>query len=134
MAYTTPKNLLYARTHEWVTTDGDELTIGVSDYAQQALGDVVFVELPEVGQKLSKGQMFVVVESVKAASDVYAPVGGEVTAVNETLLDAPETLNTAMYDAGWLVKLRPSNLAEDRADLLDAPAYEQHVADEASKH
>ncbi len=134
MAYTTPDHLLYARTHEWITTEGDELTIGVSDYAQQALGDVVFVELPEVGQKLSKGQMFGVVESVKAASDVYSPVDGEVIAVNEALLDAPETLNTAMYDAGWLVKIRPSNFAADRVNLLDAPAYEKHVADEASKH
>ncbi|MBA3946635.1 MAG: glycine cleavage system protein GcvH [Herpetosiphonaceae bacterium] len=134
MAYTTPDNLLYARTHEWVTTDGEELTIGVSDYAQQALGDVVFVELPDVGQKLSKGQMFGVVESVKAASDVYAPVNGEVVAVNEALLDAPETLNSSMYEEGWLVKIRPSNFAEDRATLLDAAAYEKHVADEASKH
>ncbi|GAC1357423.1 MAG: glycine cleavage system protein GcvH [Herpetosiphon sp.] len=134
MAYKTPTQLLYGKSHEWITPDGDERTVGISDYAQHALGDVVFVELPEVGQKLTKGQNFGVVESVKAASDVFAPVSGTVTAVNEALLDAPETLNTAMYDAGWLIKIRPDQWAQDRADLFDAAAYEKHVEDEASKH
>ncbi len=134
MAYTTPQNLLYAPSHEWVTTDGDELTVGISDYAQQALGDVVYVELPEVGRSVTKGDSFAVVELVKAASDVYAPVSGEVTAVNEELLNAPELLNGQMYEGGWMLKIRPSNFDEERGSLLAPAAYEQHVADEASKH
>ena len=134
MAYQTPTDLSYARSHEWLRADGDEVTIGITDYAQQALGDVVFAELPEVGRTLAAGEMFGVVESVKAASDVYAPVSGEVTAINEALLDAPETLNSDPYSEGWMIKLKPSSLEDERARLLDAPAYEQHVADEASKH
>src|SRR5688572_21229442 len=113
MSYNTPDSLRYAKSHEWVRVDGDEVTIGISDYAQQALGDVVFVELPEVGRTLTAGEVFGVVESVKAASDVYAPLSGEVTAVNEALLDAPETLNEDSYDAGWMLKLRPSDLASE---------------------
>jgi glycine cleavage system H protein len=134
MAYTTPSNLLYARSHEWITTDGDELTIGITDYAQQALGDVVFVDLPEVGRTLKQGEPFGAVESVKAASDVYAPVGGEVTAVNEALLDAPELINNEPYAAGWLLKLRPDSFEQERTSLLDAVAYEQHAAEEESGH
>lgn len=134
MAYTTPPELLYAKSHEWVMSDDEEVTVGITDYAQQALGDVVFVELPDVGRKLSQGDSFGVVESVKAASDVYAPLSGEVTAVNEALLDAPEKLNGEMYTEAWLIKLRPSNLDGERANLLDASTYEQHVIDEASKH
>lgn len=133
-SYNTPTDLRYAKTHEWVRIDGDEVVVGISDYAQHALGDVVFAELPEVGRTLTAGEPFGVVESVKAASDVYAPVGGEVTAINEALLDAPETLNTDPYDSGWMLKLKPSNLEAERANLLDAAAYEQHVEDEASKH
>jgi glycine cleavage system H protein len=131
--YNTPTDLLYAPTHEWVRPDGDEATIGISDYAQHALGDVVFAELPEVGTTLNKGQPLGVVESVKAASDVYAPISGEVIEVNEALLDAPETLNTDPYGEGWMLKLRPSNLDGERAALFDPAAYEQHVEDEASK-
>ena len=134
MAYNTPDNLRYAKTHEWVRIEGDEVTVGISDYAQHALGDVVFAELPDVGRTLSMGEPFGVVESVKAASDVYAPVSGEVTAINDALLDAPETLNTDPYGAGWMLKLRASNLEGDQAQLLDAAAYTQHAEDEASKH
>ena len=134
MAYNTPDNLRYAKTHEWVRIEGDEVTVGISDYAQHALGDVVFAELPDVGRTLSMGEPFGVVESVKAASDVYAPVSGEVTAINDALLDAPETLNTDPYGAGWMLKLRASNLEADQAQLLDATAYTQHFEDEASKH
>jgi len=134
MAYTTPSDLLYARSHEWVTTDGDELTVGITDYAQQALGDVVFVELPEVGRILEQGEIFGAVESVKAASDVYAPVSGEITAVNDALLDAPELINGEPYAAGWLLKLRSSKFEDERAALLDAAAYEQHAADEENSH
>ncbi len=134
MAYDTPDDLRYAKTHEWVRVDGDEVTIGISDYAQQALGDVVFAELPSVGRTLSAGEPFGVVESVKAASDVYAPFSGEVTAINEALLDAPETLNSDPYGEGWMLKLRPSNLEGEQNRLLDAAAYTQHTEDEASKH
>lgn len=131
--YNTPSDLLYAASHEWVRVEGDEVIIGISDYAQHALGDVVFAELPDVGATLNKGQPFGVVESVKAASDVYAPVSGEVTAINQALLDAPETVNSDPYGDGWMLKLRPSDLEGERGALLDAAAYEQHVEDEASK-
>lgn len=134
MAYNTPDNLRYAKTHEWIRIEGDEVTVGISDYAQHALGDVVFAELPDVGRTLSAGEPFGVVESVKAASDVYAPVSGEVTAINDALLDAPETLNTDPYGAGWMLKLRASSLEAEQAQLLDAAAYTQHFEDEASKH
>jgi glycine cleavage system H protein len=132
--YKTPDELLYAKTHEWVRIDGDEVTVGISDYAQSALGDVVFAELPDVGRKLSIGEPFGVVESVKAASDVYAPVSGEVTAINEALLDAPETVNGDPYNDGWMLKLKPTDLENEQGKLLDAAAYTQHVEDEASKH
>ena len=134
MAYTTPPNLLYAPTHEWVTTGADEVTVGISDYAQHALGDVVFVELPEVGQTLERGASFGAIESVKAASDVYAPVSGDVIEVNEALVDSPETVNSDPYAAGWLIKLRPSTWDDERGTLMDAAAYEQHVAEEEGKH
>ena len=134
MAYQTPAELSYAKSHEWVRIDGDEVVVGISDYAQHALGDVVFAELPEIGRQLSVGETFGVVESVKAASDVYAPVSGEVTAINDALLNAPETLNTDPYGEGWMLKIKASSLEQDRARLLNAAAYEQHVEDEASKH
>jgi glycine cleavage system H protein len=134
MAYQTPADLSYAKSHEWVRIDGDEVTVGISDYAQHALGDVVFAELPDLGRQLSVGETFGVVESVKAASDVYAPVSGEVTAINDALLNAPETLNTDPYGEGWMLKIKASSLEQDRARLLNAAAYEQHVEDEASKH
>lgn len=132
--YNTPADLLYATSHEWVRIDGDEVTIGISDYAQHALGDVVFAELPDVGRTLTMGDTFGVVESVKAASDVYAPLSGEVTTINAALIDAPETLNSDPYGAGWMLKLKPSDLDNERTKLLDATAYQQHAEDEASKH
>ncbi len=134
MSYNTPDNLRYAKSHEWVRVDGDEVTIGISDYAQQALGDVVFAELPDVGRTLTLGEVFGAVESVKAASDVYAPLSGEVTAINDALLNAPEMLNSDPYGQGWMLKIRPSDLAGEQAKLLDAAAYSRHVEDEASKH
>ncbi|MFG6179081.1 glycine cleavage system protein GcvH [Halomonas sp. THAF12] len=123
-----PANLRYAESHEWILENGDgTVTIGITDHAQQSLGDVVFVELPEVGTALAKGDEFGVVESVKAASDLYAPLAGEVVAVNEELEDAPETLNESPYEQGWILKLR---LEDDSAlnDLLNADAYKA-VAD-----
>ena len=133
MAYKTPSNLLYASSHEWVTTEGDEVTVGISDYAQHALGDVVFVELPDVGRTLEQGETFGAVESVKAASDLYAPVSGEVTAVNEALLDTPETVNADPYAAGWVLKMHPRDFASERGSLMDAAKYEQYVAEEEAK-
>ena len=134
MAYQTPSNLLYAATHEWVSSDGEEITVGISDYAQHALGDVVFVELPEVGRTLEQREVFGAVESVKAASDVYAPVGGEVIEVNQALEDAPETVNSDPYAAGWMIKLRARDFEGERGALMDAAAYEKHAAEEESNH
>ncbi len=134
MAYQTPSNLLYAATHEWVSSDGDQITVGITDYAQHALGDVVFVELPELGRTLEQGEAFGAVESVKAASDVYAPVGGEVIEVNQALEDAPETVNSDPYAAGWMIKLRARDFEGERGALMDAAAYEKHAAEEESSH
>jgi len=134
MGYKTPSNLLYATTHEWAATDGEEVTVGISDYAQHALGDVVFVELPEVGRTLEQGESFGAVESVKAASDLYVPVGGEVLEVNEALLDAPKTVNSDPYAAGWMIKLRASNLEAQRGTLMEADAYTEHAAKDEGSH
>ena len=118
-----PANLRYAASHEWVLDHQDgAVTIGITDHAQEALGDVVFVELPEVGQSLSKGKEFGVIESVKAASDLYSPVNGEVIEVNEALEDAPETVNDAPYEGGWIMKVRVTDQAFE--GLLDADAYQ----------
>ncbi|ERS83883.1 MULTISPECIES: glycine cleavage system protein GcvH [unclassified Halomonas] len=119
-----PANLRYAESHEWVLDNGDgTVTIGISDHAQEALGDVVFVELPEVGRSLELKEEFGVVESVKAASDLYAPVAGEIIAVNEALEDAPETLNESPYEDGWIMKVRVADAAQ-LDDLLDADGYQ----------
>lgn len=119
----TPKELKYAKSHEWVRREADgTLTIGITDHAQNALGDLVFVEVPKVGRTLGAAESCAVVESVKAASDVYAPVAGEVIANNSALADAPETLNTDPYGAGWMWKMKPANAADVDA-LLDAAGY-----------
>ena len=122
---TSPKQLKYAKSHEWLKDNGDgTATVGISAHAQDALGDVVFVELPEVGRELSAGDEFGVVESVKAASDLYSPVSGEVIEVNSVLEDSPETINESPFEVGWIMKLRFSDAAElDK--LLDAEAYDQ---------
>jgi glycine cleavage system H protein len=122
-----PANLRYNDSHEWVLDNGDgTVTIGITDHAQEALGDVVFVELPEVGRTLEKGEEFGVIESVKAASDLYAPLAGEIVEVNEALEDAPETVNEAPYEGGWIMKVRVANAAAVEA-LLDAEAYQAVV-------
>lgn len=122
-----PKNLKYTEEHEWVSVDEDGIaTIGITDYAQESLGDIVFVELPEVGTTVEQGDSFVVVESVKAASEVYAPVSGEVVEVNEALNDSPENVNSSPYDHGWLVKIEVKN-QEEIDDLMSAATYKQHV-------
>jgi glycine cleavage system H protein len=122
-----PEELQYTRSHEWVRTEGDTATIGITDHAQDELGDVVFVELPEVGATFDAGDSFGTVESVKAVSDLYTPVGGEVTEVNEALSDQPEKINEDPYGEGWIVKLRVS---DEGSDLLSASDYEQFVEEE----
>lgn len=118
-----PSDLKYAATHEWARLEDDgTVTVGISDHAQDALGDVVYVELPELEQVIAAGDEAGVVESVKAASDVYAPVSGTVCAVNEALDDAPETVNSDAYTDGWFFKMRPADLGE-LEELLDAEAY-----------
>lgn len=122
-----PQELRYLETHEWVRDEGDGIaTIGITDHAQDSLGDVVFVELPEVGRVLSAGEESAVVESVKAASDIYAPVSGEVIAVNEALEDEPETVNNSPYGDGWFFKVRMSDPAELEG-LLDTDGYREVV-------
>jgi glycine cleavage system H protein len=125
-----PPELKYTESHEWVRDDGDgTVTVGITDHAQDALGDLVFVELPEIGRQLAAKDACAVVESVKAASDIYSPVAGEVTAANEALEGAPETINEDAYGDGWIFKVK---LADRAAldDLLDAGGYEQALADE----
>ena len=123
-----PANLRYTAAHEWVRTETDgTLTVGITDHAQAALGDLVYVELPAVGRKLAAGDACAVVESVKAASDVYAPVAGEIVAVNEALASAPESANEDAY-AAWLFKLKPA-LAGAADALLDAAAYGATLGD-----
>jgi len=127
----TPNDLQYTKEHEWVRDDGDgTVTIGITDHAQDALGDLVFVELPEVGREVSRGDACAVVESVKAASDIYSPVGGEVTEVNEALDDAPETINEDPYGEGWIFKLKVRDAGQVDG-LLDASDYEALLAEEA---
>lgn len=123
-----PADLRFAESHEWARLEADgSVTVGISDHAQQALGDVVFVELAEVGKVFAAGDAAGVVESVKAASDIYAPVAGEVIAVNEELADNPELLNEAPYEA-WIFKLKPSNPA-DLEKLLDAAGYQAAIGE-----
>ncbi len=116
----------YAETHEWVKMEGDLAVVGISDYAQDALGDVVFVELPKVGATLKAGASFGVVESVKAASDIYTPISGTVEAVNDKLSNAPETLNKDALGEGWIAKLRPSNPSE-MDKLFEAATYKKKI-------
>lgn len=117
-----PANLKYTEEHEWVKVEGDLIVVGITDHAQSALGDVVFLDLPDAGRKLTKGKAFGVVESVKAVSDLYAPVDGEVVEVNKGLVDAPEAVNKDPYGAAWMLKVKPSSAAEAAA-LLDADGY-----------
>jgi glycine cleavage system H protein len=119
----------YAGTHEWVKDDGDEMVCGITDHAQDSLSDVVYVELPEIGDELEQGDAFGVVESVKAASDLYMPMGGKINAVNTALEDTPELVNQDPYGAGWMIRFTPSNLAE-LDDLMDGEAYEASVTAE----
>lgn len=126
-----PTELKYAKSHEWVRDEGDgTVFVGITDHAQEQLGDLVFVELPEVGEMLTAGSECAVVESVKAASDIYSPVSGEVVAVNQTLEDAPETVNEDAYGDGWLFRVEISDEG-DLDELMDADTYAGFVESEA---
>jgi glycine cleavage system H protein len=120
-----PTDLRYAKSHEWLRLEADgTATVGITDYAQNSLGDITYVQLPKVGATLKAGEVFGVVESVKAASDVYSPVSGTVAAINTALNAAPETLNSSPYEGGWIMKLKLADAAEAAA-LLDAAGYEK---------
>jgi glycine cleavage system H protein len=122
-----PEELQYTKSHEWVRTEDDTATIGITDYAQEELGDIVFIELPEEGATFEAGDSFGTIESVKAVSDLYTPVGGEVVEVNEALNDNPEKINEDPYGDGWMIKLRTSG---EGAGLLSASDYEQLLEEE----
>jgi glycine cleavage system H protein len=130
MAY--PKQYRYTKEHEWVDAKGDLATIGITDYAQHELGDVVFVELPKPGAKIETGKTFGTVESVKAVSEIYAPAAGEVIEANAELHNMPEKINTDPHGAAWLIKVRLANAAE-LGRLMDAAAYEAYIADKAKE-
>ena len=117
-----PDDLRYAKDHEWTRLDGDKVVIGIDDYAQDQLGDIVFVELPEVGTTFSKGEEFGTVESVKAVSELFMPIGGEVLAINTTLEETPEHVNNQPYENGWMIEIKPSDVAEMDV-LMDKEAY-----------
>ncbi len=120
-----PENLLYTEEHEWIKIEGDIATIGITDFAQNALGDIVFVELPEVGTTYSKGDSFGAVESIKSVSDLFVPLSGEVIERNDALEDGPELCNQSPYDEAWMIKIKMSDLSE-KETLLDAPKYTAH--------
>jgi len=121
-----PEEVKYTEEHEWVMVEGDVVTIGITDFAQDQLGDVVFVELPEVGEQLQSGKPFGVVESVKAVSDVYAPVTGEVVEVNDNLPEDPEMINNSPYDEGWMLKIKLSDPTQ-LDELMDVDAYQAFI-------
>jgi glycine cleavage system H protein len=127
-----PADLRYTKSHEWVRTHADgSVEIGITDHAQHALGDLVFVEVPEAGRKVAAGEACAVVESVKAASDVYSPIAGEVLEGNAELASTPELINQDPYGRGWMMRVKPSNAA-DASSLLDTAAYSAFLASEAS--
>lgn len=123
------KNLKFTTTHEWLKPETGTVTIGITEHAQQLLGDMVFVELPAVGEIVHAGQELGVVESVKAASDFYSPISGEITAINEAILENPALVNTDPYQAGWLVKLKPSH-PQEIDQLLNEDQYQNEIAEE----
>ncbi len=128
-----PKDYRYTKEHEWIKADGATGTIGITDYAQHELGDVVFVELPKVGAQLKAGQSLGTVESVKAVSEIFTPVSGEVTETNPALADAPEKINSDPHGSAWLIKIRLAD-PKEAASLMDAAAYEAYIAEKAKEH
>lgn len=125
----TPKNLKYTEEHEWVRVEGNEAWVGITDYAQSELGDIVFVELPEPGTEVRQGSPFGTIEAVKTVSDLYAPVSGKVVEVNADLADGPEQVNESPYEDGWMVKIEMTDPSE-LGTLMDAEAYAAHVGEE----
>lgn len=123
-----PEGILCSNTHEWVLEEGSTCTIGLTDYAVEQLGDVVFVELPEIGSEFTKNEVFATIESVKAASEIYMPVGGKVVEVNEELINSPEIINEDPYEKGWLIKIESETLADDTVGLLEYEDYKEEVA------
>ena len=125
-----PEELKYTEEHEWVMVEEDLAVVGITDFAQDALGDVVFVELPDVGTSVEAGKAFGVVESVKAVSDIYAPISGTIEEINDDLVEAPEIINTSPYEDGWMIKIRMTD-AGDADELMDAEAYQALIAEES---
>lgn len=123
-----PEGILCSSTHEWVLEDNGNCTIGLTDYAIEQLGDVVFVELPEIGSKFAKNEVFATIESVKAASEIYMPIGGEITEINEALINTPEIINEDPYEKGWLIKIKSETVQEDSLGLLEYEDYKEEVA------
>ena len=123
-----PEDMYYTKEHEWIRVEGDEIVIGITDHAQNALTDIVYVELPDEGEELEDMEEFAIVESVKSASPIFAPLAGKVTAVNEELDDTPELLNEAPYGAGWIIRMRLSN-PEAVSTLMDAAAYKTEIGE-----
>jgi glycine cleavage system H protein len=128
MGFTTPTELKYLKTHEWVRMEGEEAVIGITDFAQDSLGDIVYIEMPKVGDTFGAEETFGVIESVKASSDLYAPVGGEVIAVNEALEDDQAPVNKDPYGEGWLIRLKVSG---EQGELIDATEYEKVMAEQS---
>jgi len=124
-----PKNLKYHKEHDWARIEGDVATLGVTDYAQESLGDIVYIELPEVGAEVSSGASYAEIESVKAVSDVFAPVSGTVIEANDEVVDAPELINESPYEDGWLIKIKLSDPSE-ADDLMSAEEYEEMLAEQ----
>jgi glycine cleavage system H protein len=127
MSFETPDDCRYLETHEWARDEGDAVRIGITDFAQDELGDIVFVELPSVGERIERGEEFGVIESIKAVSDLYAPLTGEVVAVNDDLVDAPELVNQDPFGDGWMLEIDPADEAEFEG-LLSPEAYEDQTA------
>ena len=123
-----PNNVKYTSEHEWIRVEGDVAYVGITDYAQDQLGDIVFVDIPTEGETLEKGEVFGTIEVVKTVSDLFLPVGGEVLEQNEALADQPELVNTDPYGEGWIIKIKPSNLSE-KDELLDAEAYKALISE-----
>lgn len=124
-----PNDLRYAKTHEWVRVEGDEAVFGITEHAQSELGDITFVELPDTGRQVKQTESYATVESVKAASEVYAPISGKITAVNEALQDNPEAVNRSPYEEGWICRVSVADPGEQDA-LMDAVSYEQYLKEE----
>lgn len=128
-----PQDLRFTKTHEWARIDGDTATVGTSDYAQSELGDITYLELPEAGTQVTQGEPMGVIESVKAASDIYSPVSGEVVESNQEVVDSPDLVNSSPYERAWLLKVRLSDPSQVD-NLMDAAAYEKFVEEEGAGH